>query len=147
MNFDFYDALVFMHIISAVLSIGPLFILMPIIKRLRGVGMDIEKAYLAIINVIIRLVMHAGHVLVVTGVLLMLIGPWPWFTSWVVLTVAVMGVSAVFLATGFTRVLRVLNAPGSNKNELLNRLNRTSWLYIGLMIIMLWLMVQKPILW
>jgi len=88
MNFDFYDALVFMHIISAVLSIGPLFILMPIIKRLRGVGMDIEKAYLAIINVIIRLVMHAGHVLVVTGVLLMLIGPWPWFTSWVVLTVA-----------------------------------------------------------
>ena len=53
-----------MHVVSAVLSIGPLFILMPIIRRLRGVEASIEQAYLSIINVIIRLVMHAGHVLV-----------------------------------------------------------------------------------
>lgn len=144
---DFYGTIVFMHVVSAMLSIGPLFILMPIIKRLRGVERDIEGAYLSVINVIIRIVMHAGHVLVVSGVILLLVGPWPWYTSWVVMTVFVMGVSAVFLATGFTRVLRVFNNPGTSKHKMLNRLNRTSWLYIGLMLIMLWLMVQKPNFW
>lgn len=144
---DFYSTIVFLHVISAVLSIGPLFVLMPIIKRLRGVDMLIEEAYLSIIRVVIRIVMHAGHVLVFTGVLLIIIGPWPWHTSWVVMTIVVMGISAVFLATGFTRVLREIDVPGVNKHKLLTRLNRTSWIYISLMIIMLWLMVQKPMFW
>lgn len=147
MKLDVYSTFVFLHVVSAILATGPLFILMPIIKRLRGVEMHIEEIYLTIINVIIRLVMHAGHALVFTGAILIIIGPWPWHTSWVVMTVFVMGLSAVFLATGFTRVLRVLNTPGTCKNELLNRLNRTSWIYIILMLIMLWLMVQKPIIW
>lgn len=144
---DIYGSMIFVHVVSAVLSIGPLFILMPIIKRLRGVEHGVEMAYLSVINVIIRIVMHAGHVLVVSGILLLLFGPWPWHTSWVVMTVFVMGVSAVFLATGFTRVLRMFNSPGTCKHTMLNRLNRTSWLYIGLMLIMLWLMVQKPNFW
>lgn len=144
---DFYSTVVFLHVLSAVLSIGPLFILMPIIKRLRGVQSAIEIAYMSVIKVIIRIVMHAGHVLVFTGVLLIILGLWPWNTSWVVMTVVVMGISAFFLATGFTRVLRTFNTPGINKNQLLNRLNRTSWLYIGLMLVMLWLMVQKPNFW
>lgn len=147
MKIDFYGTVVFLHVISAVLSIGPLFILMPVIKRLREVDLPIETAYLSIIRVIIRLVMHAGHVLVFTGVLLMIVGPWPWFTSWVVMTVIILGISGFFLATGFTRVLRGINLPGINKTELLNRLNRASWLYISLMLIMLWLMVQKPVFW
>ena len=144
---DIYSIVVFMHVISAVLAIGPLFVLMPIIKRLSDVETKIEAAYLTVINVIIRIVMHAGHALVVTGIVLIISGPWPWHTSWVVMTVFVMGVSALFLATGFTRVLRVFNAPGARKKDSLKRLNRTSWLYIGLMLIMLWLMVQKPTFW
>lgn len=147
MKLDFYSTVVFMHVVSAVLSIGPLFILMPVIKRLRDVQSDVELAYMSIIKVVIRVVMHAGHALVFTGVLLILLGPWPWYTSWVVMTVIVMGISGIFLATGFTRVLRTFNMPGINKNEVLSRLNRTSWLYIGLMLIMLWLMVQKPNFW
>ena len=144
---DFYTTVVFAHVVSAVLSIGPLFILMPIIKRLRSAQSDVELAYMSVIKVIIRIVMHAGHVLVFTGVLLIILGPWPWYTSWVVMTVVVMGISAFFLATGFTRVLRIFDMPGINKYELLNRLNWTSWLYIGLMLVMLWLMVQKPTFW
>ena len=144
---DIYSIVVFMHVVSAVLAIGPLFILMPIIKRLSDVETKIEAAYLTVINVIIRIVMHAGHALVVTGTVLIILGPWPWHTSWVVMTVIVMGVSALFLATGFTRVLRVFNAPRVRKRDSLKRLNRTSWLYIGLMLIMLWLMVQKPSFW
>ena len=147
MNSGIYGAIVFLHVISAVLAIGPLFILMPIIKRLRGVGTVVEKVYLTVVNVIIRLVMHAGHVLVYTGVLLLIFGPWPWHTSWVIMTLAVMLLSGVFLANGFTVVLRRFNNPNADKNKILNRLNTTSWIYIGLMLIMLWLMVQKPMLW
>lgn len=147
MFLDFYATVVFAHVVSAVLSIGPLFVLMPVIKRLRNVQVEVEQAYMSIIKVVIRLVMHAGHVLVFTGVLLIILGPWPWHTSWVVMTVIVMGVSGVFLATGFTRVLRTFHLPEMDKNKILSRLNRTSWVYIGLMIVMLWLMVQKPMFW
>ena len=59
--------MVFVHVVSAVLAIGPLFLLMPIIKRLRNADLPIENAYLTIIKVIIRLVMHAGHLLVLIG--------------------------------------------------------------------------------
>ncbi|CAM3145706.1 hypothetical protein FITA111629_06355 [Filibacter tadaridae] len=144
---DIYGIIVFLHVASAVTSIGPLFILMPVIKRLYDVNVDIENAYLSIINVIVRIVMHAGHVLVFSGVLLIILGPWPWYTSWVIMTLAVMLVSAVFLTKGFTKVLRRFHLPGANKNDILKSLNRTSWGYIGLMLIMLWLMVQKPMLW
>lgn len=147
MNPGIYGTIVFMHVISAILSIGPLFLLMPIIKRLRGVNTDIETAYLSVISVIIRIVMHAGHVLVVSGVLLLIFGPWPWYTSWVIMTIAILLLSGVFLSRGFTIVLRRFHNPGMDKNTILNRLNTTSWIYIFLMLIMLWLMVQKPILW
>lgn len=147
MSVDVYRFIVFLHVVSAVLAIGPLFILMPVIKRLRGVDETLELAYMSVIKVIIRIVMHAGHVLVFSGALLIILGPWPWHTSWVVVTVIVMGISGFFLATGFTRVLRTFNLPGVNKDEILKRLNRTSWLYIGLMLVMLWLMVQKPMFW
>lgn len=147
MNSGIYGAIVYLHVISAVLSIGPLFILMPIIKRLRGVETIVEEVYLTVVNVIIRLVMHAGHVLVYTGVLLLIFGPWPWYTSWVIMTLAVMLLSGVFLAKGFTVVLRRFKNPNADKNKILDRLNTTSWIYIVLLLIMLWLMVQKPMLW
>jgi hypothetical protein len=147
MNSGIYGAIVFLHVISAVLAIGPLFILMPVIKRLRGVETASEEVYLTVVNVIIRLVMHAGHVLVYTGVLLLIFGPWPWHTSWVIMTLAVMLLSGVFLAKGFTVVLRRFKNPNANKNKILDRFNTTSLIYIGLMLIMLWLMVQKPMLW
>ncbi|WP_381426454.1 hypothetical protein [Sporosarcina thermotolerans] len=142
-----YGTIVFVHVFSAVLSIGPLFLLMPSIKRLRNVDESSESAFLSVIHVIIRIVMHAGHVLVISGVLLILTGPWPWYTSWVIATLAIMLLSGVFLSTGFTKVLKRYHLPESNKGEILTVLNRTSWIYIGLLLIMLWLMVQKPLLW
>jgi uncharacterized membrane protein len=144
---EIYGIFVFLHVVSAVISIGPLFILMPIIRRLRGVDEQIEQAFLTVIHVTIRVVMHAGHALVVTGVLLLILGPWPWHSSWVIMTIAVLLLSAFFLSRGFTQVLRNFHKPGVDKNDILRRLNRTAWTYIILMLIMLWLMVQKPMIW
>lgn len=147
MNITFYATIVFLHVVSAILSTGPLFIIIPLINRLRRMILAEEEIYLSLIQVIVRVVMHAGHVLVVTGVLLILFGPWPWHTSWVVMTIIVMGISGVFLATAFTRVLRRFHETGLDKLYILYRLKRTTWIYIGLMMIMLWLMVQKPMFW
>ncbi|AOV09117.1 hypothetical protein BI350_06005 [Sporosarcina ureilytica] len=145
--FDYYTTLVFLHVTSAVFAIGPLFIIIPIINRIRNEVEVNEKIYLSIIRVIIRIVMHAGHLLVTTGVLLILFGPWPWHTSWVVMTVVVMGITAVFLASGFSKVLREFGEPHANKQYILKRLTFTTWIYIGLMLLLLWLMVQKPSFW
>lgn len=144
---EIYGIFVFLHVVSAVISIGPLFLLMPIIRRLHGVDEQIEQVFLTVIHVTIRIVMHAGHALVVTGVLLLILGPWPWHSSWVIMTIAVLLLSAFFLSRGFTQVLRNFHKPGVDKNDILRRLNRTAWTYIILMLIMLWLMVQKPMIW
>lgn len=144
---ELYGILVFLHVLSAVLSIGPLTLLMPVIKRLHGVEASIEQAYLSVIKVVIRIVMHAGHVLVVSGVLLLIFGPYPWTTSWVILTLAVLLLSGVFLSRGFTIVLRRFHNLDADKTDILKRLMITSWVYLGLMLIMLWLMVQKPMFW
>lgn len=143
----FYGAIVYAHVLSAVISIGPLFLLLPLIRRLRNAKTAAEDIYLAIIRVIIRLVMHAGHVLVVSGALLILLGPWPWHASWVVLTLAIMLVSGVFLATGFSRVLKKYHEFSGSKEQTLDKLRRTAWVYISLLLVMLWLMVQKPAIW
>ncbi|MEK3933771.1 DUF2269 family protein [Sporosarcina sp. FSL W7-1349] len=146
MKFGIYNLFVYLHVFSAVLSIGPLFVLLPIIRRLRGAERKVESAYLSVIQATIRMVMHAGHVLVFTGVVLLIIGPWPWYSSWILLTWAIMLVSVVFLAKGFTSVLKNFQQ-STDKQQVLNRLRSTSWMYIGLLLLMLWLMVQKPMLW
>lgn len=142
-----YGTIVFLHVLSAVIAVGPLFILPPLIRRLRTAGAEIEDTYLAFIRVIVRLVMHSGHVLVVTGVLLIIFGPWPWHSSWVVLTLAVMLLSAVFLASGFSSVLKRFHEAGGDRDATIDTLQRTAWIYIGLLLVMLWLMVQKPAIW
>ncbi|PID15369.1 hypothetical protein CSV63_06165 [Sporosarcina sp. P34] len=143
----YYGAIVYAHVVSAVISVGPLFLLLPLIRRLRTAKAEVEDIYLAFIRVIIRLVMHSGHVLVVTGILLILFGPWPWNTSWVILTIGVMLLSGFFLATGFSSVLKRFHESGNDKETVVNKLQRTAWIYIGLLMVMLWLMVQKPAVW
>ena len=63
--------------------------------------------------------MHAGHLLVLSGVLLVLAGPWPWNTSWVIATLVILLVSSVYLSNGFTKVLRRYHMPTSDKEEIL----------------------------
>lgn len=147
MAFDFYKFFLYFHISSAVISIGPLFALMPIINRLKNAKPSVEQAYLQVIRSIIRIIMHAGHVLVITGILLMIVGSWSWFTSWVMMTFVVLIISALFLATGFSNVLTKMNGVNSEKEVLVKKLYRTAWIYVGLMFILLWLMVAKPVLW
>lgn len=142
-----YRIILFIHVGSAILSIGPFVVLIPIIKKLRGAGENIQKAYLDIFLYTVRFVKHAGHVLVGSGVLLIAMGHWTWKTSWIIATLALMFGSIFFLARAFTPIIRNFHEPGQDQHKLVQKLLKSTWLYFILLMAMLWLMVVKPSLW
>ena len=142
-----YIFLLYSHILSAILSIGSLFVLLSIIKKMRTAQHDEMSSYIAVFQSSITIVKHAGHVLVGSGILLLWRGGYPWTTSWVVLTMLVMLGSIVFLARAFKPTIRTFNTPSYDQTEFTSRLHRKTWMFIILLMIMLWLMVAKPILW
>lgn len=142
-----YQLLLYTHILSAVASIGPFFVLLVLIKKMQTAGMDAQQAYIYVFTSSVRLVKHAGHVLVASGALLIINGPWPWSTSWVVMTIIIMFSSIFFLARAFSPTLRKFDEPGADKQMLVNKLYRSVWIYIFLLMLMLWFMTMKPNLW
>ncbi len=142
-----YVAIIFIHVLSAVVSIGPLFVLFSLISKMNHLKDGMDEAYISIFRSIVRLIKHAGHVLVVSGILLVIMGPWSWKTPWIVSTIALMVISIFFLARAFSPKLKKMEEPNSNKHFLLKQLKASTWTYIGLLALMLALMVIKPALW
>ena len=144
---DWYVFIVFIHVLSAAISVGPLFVLFAILKKMRRADTTLEIAYIAIFRSVVRLIKHAGHVLVGSGILLVYLGPWPWSTSWIVLTIGLMVVSIFFLARGFSSTLKKFVDPEVDRLFLITKLHKATWIYITLLALMLALMVIKPTLW
>ncbi|WP_019415461.1 DUF2269 family protein [Paenisporosarcina sp. TG20] len=144
---SFYLFIVFIHVLSAVVSIGPLFVLFIVLKKMQEADPAMEKAYIAIFRYVVRLIKHAGHVLVGSGILLVYLGPWPWTTPWIVMTIGLMVVSIFFLARGFSSTLKKFNDPTMDRSLLIVKLHKATWIYIILLVLMLALMVIKPTLW
>ncbi len=142
-----YRLLLYVHIFSVILSIGPFFVLLPLIKKLRASEARTQQAYLDVFRFSVRLAKHAGHVLVASGVLLVLAGPWTWKTPWIVMTLILMASSLFFLARAFSPTIRKFSETGQDKDALIQLLQRSVWIYIVLLMAMLWFMVTKPALW
>jgi uncharacterized membrane protein len=142
-----YKFIVFIHIISAILSIGPFIVLFPVLNRMVGKSGHVLDSLIEIFQAAIRIVKHAGHVLVVSGILLMWQGNWSWSTSWVIMTIIVMFSSIVFLAKAFKPKIRQFYAGTINSTVLIQKLRFSVWQYIFILLIMLWFMVAKPNIW
>ncbi|WP_174733603.1 DUF2269 family protein [Mesobacillus harenae] len=142
-----YRTLIYLHVLSAIASIGPFFILLPMVKKLRTAEDSKMKTYLETFRFVVWLSKHSGHVLVVSGVLLVLSGPWNWSTPWILATLVILFSSLFFLARAFSATIRQFTEPGHNQATLASKLERTTWIYIGLLLLMLWFMVVKPPLW
>ena len=142
-----YTFIIFIHVISAVLSIGPFFFLFPLLNRMKGKSKEMIDTSIEVFQVAIRLVKHAGHVLVGSGILLVWQGNWPWTTSWVVMTIVVKVSSIVFLARAFKPNIREFRAGTIDLDTLIKKLKSNVWKYILLLLLMLWFMVAKPNLW
>lgn len=139
--------LLYIHILSAITSIGPFFILIPLVPRLRTAGPEARQAYLNTFRSAIRLVKHMGHVLVVSGILLIVVASWSWTESWLIATYIILTGSLYFMARAFTPKLRKFGEPDADKENLVRKLLRSVWVYLLLLLVMLWLMVAKPQLW
>ncbi|MFD1738660.1 hypothetical protein ACFSCX_19250 [Bacillus salitolerans] len=104
-------------------------------------------AYIDTFQFVVRLTKHAGHVLVGSGVILVLSGSWTWSTPWIVMTLIILFASLFFLARAFSPTLRKFNIEGESHELLAAKLQRSIWIYIILLLAMLWFMVVKPSLW
>ncbi|USB33093.1 DUF2269 family protein [Paenibacillus sp. YPG26] len=142
-----YTLLLYIHILSAVASIGPFFVLISLARRMRTAEGPELGAYITTFRSSTRLVKHMGHVLVVSGILLAYMAGYAWDTPWIVATLLVMAGSIVFLARAFTPKLRQFSKPDYNQELLVQQLVRSVWMYLVILLIMLWLMVAKPQLW
>lgn len=142
-----HKLLLYIHILSVILSIGPFFVLIPMVKKLRVAEASEQHAYINIFRSAVRLAKHAGHVLVLSGVLLVIVGSWSWKSSWIVITILILVSSLFFLARAFSPKLRKFNEPGQDKGNLVRLLSRSIWIYLVLLMTMLWFMVAKPELW
>lgn len=143
----FHTLFLYIHVLSAVVSIGPLFALIPILKRMEKARESEMSGFVQSFQSAITVVKHAGHVLVISGVMLIVISGWTWTTSWVLLTNVVMVGSIVFLARAFKPTLQTFGTAQYNRLEFIVKLRKKTCQYIALLLIMLWLMVVKPNFW
>ena len=143
-----YEWVIFIHVVSAIGSMGPLFVMLVIVQLLKHnpTSLDTTTA-LRIFRESVRFIKHAGHVLVASGVVLVAWGPWEWRHSWIVLTLLLMVVSIAFLASAFKRVFRTVEAQAISYEVMIQQLGRATWIYLILLGIMLAFMVWKPMLW
>lgn len=142
-----YQTLIYLHVLSVIASIGPFFILFPIIKKMPTSEGALLESHLDTFRFVVRLTKHAGHVLVGSGILLVITGPWTWGTPWIVMTLVIMFCSLFFLARAFSPLLRQFREDNQDKFDLSAKLSKALWKYIILLVLMLWFMVVKPGLW
>lgn len=142
-----YQLLVFLHVCSVVLSIGPFFVLIPYLAKMKTASDDQLSVYLDSFRFVTRLSKHAGHVLVTTGILLVWMGGWKWSTCWILLTIMIMVGALYFIARAFSPTVRKLSEPHENRIALVQKLSRSVYLYILLLLVMMWCMITKPAFW
>jgi hypothetical protein len=142
-----YSFLLYVHIFSVILSIGPYFVLFPLLAKMRAASLDLLPVYIEPFRFTVRLTKHAGHILVTTGVLLTWLSPWTWNTPWILATVVIMVGSLYFIARAFSPLLRQLRAPHDDRSMLIDKLKRALIYYVIITMAMMWFMVSKPNLW
>ena len=142
-----YNIALFLHVLSAVVAIGPLFAIFPMLKRMENVEDILEQGMIEGLRGAVRAVSLAGHVVVPTGLILLLFGGWSWKTSWVLATIIILIASLLFLAKAFKPAWRIAEAAHFNKQLFILTMRSATIKYIFIMIVILWFMIAKPQLW
>ncbi len=142
-----YQWILYLHIVSVVVSIGPVMIFLPMINKMREADQTKILVLIDVFRSIVWGIKHAGHVLVTTGLLLMWMGGWGWKNSWLLATFIIIMGTLFFIARAFTPILNQLEQTGQDRSGLIKRLTNATAGYIFIMLILLFLMVLKPNLW
>ena len=142
-----YKMIVFTHVVSAVAAIGPLFSIFPILARIEKAKDRDIKGLIEGLRGVVRAVSLGGHVLIISGIVLLWMSGWSWKTSWILATIILLIVSLFFLAKAFKPAWRIAESEHFQKGAFIAVMKRATILYIIIMLMMLWLMVVKPQLW
>lgn len=142
-----YKVALFIHVITAIGSIGPLFAIFFMLKRMKG--LEEEKVEGAIEGLLgaIRTVEVSGHWLVPSGIVLILLGPWKFMTSWVLMTIILLAASLLYLAKAFKPAKRLIGTEAFTREFFIALMHKATIWYSVIMLVLLWLMVAKPNFW
>lgn len=144
----FYSLVIYIHIVSAILSIGPFFVLFPLLRKMENTtNMIAFEAYLESFQTGVNVVKNAGHSLVLFGLIAVWIGPWTIMTSWIFITLVMLILSVVYLARAFKPTIKKFGTPEFEQIKFVEKLRQGVVIYTVLLLIMLWLMVVKPTLY
>jgi hypothetical protein len=141
-----YTFLVYTHIVSAIASIGPLFVLLVLLYQMKQAEDSILLGYVQAFQGCINVVRYAGHAVVVTGLLLVISGGWSWSSTWIVATLVILAISLVFLARAFKPTMKTFGTEQFNRTAFIMKLTKNTWIYVVLLLVILGLMVTKPYL-
>jgi hypothetical protein len=139
--------LLYLHILSVIVSLGPFFVMFPVMGLMKTADDAKLHSLIGVFRFAVRLTKHAGHVLVATGALLVWISGWRWSDFWIVATVTILFGALFFMARAFSPTLRKLAAPGHDRDALVRKLYRAVIIYMVLLLVMMWFMVAKPSWW
>ncbi|MGG0655654.1 hypothetical protein [Rummeliibacillus pycnus] len=143
-----YSTVIYIHIISAILSIGPFFVLIPMLKKMKLAKSHEEMtAYVTTFSLAIQIVKHSGHVLILSGIYILWSGGYSLTSPFILMTITLLILSLVFLARAFKPTMRTFNTPQYDHKYFIDKLTKSVWIYTILLLIMLWFMVTKPALW
>ena len=142
-----YTIILYTHILSAIVSMGPLFAIFPLLNRMKDAPSEQVGGYVQSIQGILRAIANGGHVVVPSGLLLIWFSGWSWKTSWVILTFIVMFASLFFMARAFKPAMTYAKSNGFVKENFISMIKNATLKYIFLMGILLWLMIVKPNFW
>ncbi|MEI7024303.1 DUF2269 family protein [Paenibacillus sp. y28] len=144
-----YSVLLYIHILSSVLAIGPFVVMFPLVRKMRSDTEPMLEQSVQLFRFVVQLSKHTGHVLVISGIALVMLQGWSWKTPWILCTIILLISVLFFMARAFSPTLRRLLQPEfqDKRPMLLDKLNRSLWLYLLILLLLLWLMVAKPNLW
>lgn len=143
-----HTIVVYLHIIGAILSIGPFFVLFPLLTKMaREQDLRVLQGYVEAFRLAVQVVKHAGHFLIVFGILAAITGGYSWTTPWIVVTFVMLMSAVVYLARAFKPTLRTFGTPQFVQHAFVRALRKAVLIYVVLLLIMLWLMVAKPLFW
>ena len=143
-----YKVALFIHVVNAIVTIGPLFAILVMIGRMKKMNDDSQfHGGIEGLRAMIRTVEIGGHYIVPTGLILVVLGGWSWTTSWIVVTLIFLGLCLIVLAKAFKPATNLIGSPKFTKELFIQKMYIATIVYMFIMAVLLWLMVAKPIFW
>jgi len=142
-----YAFLNYLHVVGAIFAIGPYAVFFFLMRRLKKAETGHIPEHFSVLRFVVWVSKHAGHVLVITGVLLWWLGGFPLFTSWILIPVVILFSGLFFLARAFSPVIEALEKGEINRDAGMKKLRTSLYGYLIILLVSMWFMIAKPVLW